>query len=237
MRFTYIYSLLTEDKLGDELARSALSQEQKEKVREINAKLKNKTKFISWLVANIEDIPEDVVELLNWFQSDTRIDNKDIYWYHPEALRKLHDDMTRPVKTKDGEADLVLQRGPVTVYKAKSSKWLLRNFKNTGWCVSRRHSHEKNFDTYTSGRGDSLYILQDESKIPYSRYRGNGDPLSHVCIGVDRDGMLDEWACSDARGLMNMAPEKVVQYLKSVHIDPAELGINQPTTSPASRQA
>jgi len=153
--------LLNEAKIDNVLvSKSNLSDEDKERIRELNERLTNKTKYVDYLVKYFQE--QDIVELINEFDRKfKRLEKKDINQYSIQDLRsalKLASD----VKTKSEErresksgAEKIFENDKATVFKINDRQASCFYGAGTRWCISAKQQNM--FDWYH--KNNHMYFI------------------------------------------------------------------------------
>ena len=185
MRFSNIYSILSEAKIDDKLASSKLSDETKNAIRKLNNTLDNKVKFVDWIIKNAHASPEFDSELvttfankpdgyvdiiaqeLNWFDKNTSrsdVYKKDIMQYSPGDLANMYQALHNvPSKTHQKQierkdVDKVYEDDTFLVVSPKTYEASKLYGKGTKWCISSEKTN-KHWKDLTGNQGIKFYFI------------------------------------------------------------------------------
>lgn len=157
--------MLLEAKIDKALEASKLSDEDKDRVRELNDRLTNKTKYVDYLIKYFNE--QDIVELIEEFDNKfRRLEKKDINQYTIEQLRdalKLAGKSRSQEKSeiKSEGADLVHENEKAKVYKITSSDASCLYGAGTKWCISAKNQNM--FEYYDKDNNIYFVIPKDGS--------------------------------------------------------------------------
>jgi hypothetical protein len=164
------------------LEQSKLTDEQKQRVRDLDKRIvsKNKAKYAAFLIKFYTE--PDVIELINEFdRMFQRLEKKDINQYNVEDLRKilqLAGKKKTETQIKTEGAKKVYENAKVSVYHILNREASCLYGAGTKWCTTA--SEQQNMFRYYHAGHNLYYIL--------SKYRQKEDPLYKIAIIVDDKG-------------------------------------------------
>ena len=218
MKFSNIYSVLSEAKIDDLLVQSGLSDEEKTYVKSINDLLDNKVKYIKYLIGFVKkhyekdiksfSIPDldmimrdKVVTTLNTFekiQNELPIEKRDIYKYDDmEDVDKCVEEHMSSKKKKIeveelSKATKVYDDDEFLVVSPETYEQSKKYGKGTQWCISAE-SDRRPWDSYTQTKLIKFYFFIDSSRDTYS-------PFYKIAVGVSPIGkIIGMWDAKDDR--------------------------------------
>ena len=153
--------LLNEAKIDSSLANKPnLSDEDKERIKELNERLTNKTKYVDYLIKNFRE--NDVVELINEFEKKFKhLEKKDINQYSIQDLRsalKLASDVkTRGEERREAKsgAEKIFENSKAVVFKINDRQSSCYYGAGTKWCISAKQQNM--FDWYN--KYNNMYFI------------------------------------------------------------------------------
>jgi hypothetical protein len=194
MFLKYLDALLMESKIDDRLAASKLSSEDKAKVKEMNAQLTNKSKYVDFLIKNKDE--DDIVEIINTFEKNVnKLEKKDILQYSLEDLREIV--KSGGVKSKTDvkketlkDAEKIYEDENLLVICPKTYEASCLYGKGTKWCIAS-DSTSTHWHSYISSRMKFYFA--------FNKKLTKEDPLYKVAVAVYPDGKKDYYDAEDRK--------------------------------------
>ena len=233
MKFSNIYSLLSEAKIDDKLSSSNLPDEDKENIRKVNDLLDNKTKYVDWLLKtlpNITQSPSQTAEILNWFEKNSTredIKEKDILKHSYADLVSLHRELKdKPTKTQQKEqskqdAVKIYEDSQYLVIEPRSYEAAVKYGKGTKWCISSTSTDEHWEEYYNYKHVQFYFILNKKESTDNSLYK--------VAVAINYDKYIEVWDARDdsidSHLYLISIPNEIrlkLQYTRKIEMDAEE---------------
>lgn len=187
MKFLDFYnSIIGEAKIDDLLFKSKLDEKDAIFIRYLNELLDNKSKYVQWLINNINDIQqEEIVYDVNYFEKNqSRFKEKDIMKYSVEELDKTVKEIkSKPTKAKfsieaSKDAPKVFENDKCAILRIDSYEASKKYGQGTKWCISMKNE-DAHWIRYTKEHQVKFYFLipknpnYHDEKYAFSSY-GDG---------------------------------------------------------------
>lgn len=155
--------VISEAKIDDILTKLDISEDDKERIRQLNNRLRNKVKYVGYLVKYYKE--KDIVELIDEFDKlYQRLEQKDINQYKIEDLRnilKLSKEKKTRSEIKSSGADKLAENDKYIFYLIKNEGAAILYGKGTQWCIAAKENNM--FDYYNEN--NNVYYMIPKSGI------------------------------------------------------------------------
>jgi hypothetical protein len=185
--------ILLESKIDDRVNNLDLGDSDKSKIKDLNNKLNNKSKYVDFLIKHYK--VDNIVELINNFESVVnKLNNKDIFKYSIDELNNMLDgvksksDIKKEVKS---DVDKIFEDDDVLILNPKTHGASCLYGKGTKWCISAKDI-KQHWSTYTTNKRIKFYFA-------FNKKLKENNPLYKVAIAVYPNGKREYWNAEDKK--------------------------------------
>ena len=174
------------------LERKNLPDAEKRKIRELNDRLVNKSKYVDFLAKNYTE--QDIVDLINDFETKlNKLGQKDINQYDVEKLRDtlgkaetVKTKTEQKTETKTKGVKKIYENGDYTVFHVTTPEASCFYGAGTKWCISGR---EINFFHNYNEKANIYFLISKKLK--------KEDPLYKMAVTRDFEDKLTVFNAKD----------------------------------------